>query len=323
MRTFWLSMLGLMLYLPAGVGPTDAKAVDWPKNAIELIVPSTAGGGTDMISRVVAGMIDLPQPIAIINRPGAGGTIAMSEVATSKPDGYTWVTVMPGPFVTQPYMLDLDFGLDDFRFLAVLNREPMFLVVPSKAPYGTLDEFVKAAKNSGGSLKYASSSTGSMPHLVQAGFYKEVGIGNAVHVPFNGSSEALVALLAGEVSAQVAHMSEVHNYVASGDLKLLAAFSKEPVDFAKGIPTILSLGYNLYVDSYRFIGVPKGTPDEICAIIKNAVGKAVAKPEYKEFLAKNYMENEILTEEGCRDAYKKMYEYFGEVAKAAGIGKKK
>lgn len=322
MRSIHFSLLCIALSLSVAAGTGGAaKAADWPEHAIELIVPSTAGGGTDLIARVAASMIELDKPVAIINRPGAGGTIATSEVAAAKPDGYTWLTVMPGPFVTQPYLIDLDYGLDDFRFLGVLNREPMFLVVPSKAPYANLKEFVEHAKNLKTSMKYASSSTGSIPHLVQAGFYKEAGI-NARHVPFNGSAEAIVALLGGEVSAQVAHMSEVHSYVASGDLKLLAVFSREPVAFAKDVPTVRSFGHDLYFDSYRFIAVPKNTPDEVCDVIREALRKATEKKEYREFLTKNYMEYESLTEEGCREVYKKIYDYFGGVVKAAGIGKK-
>lgn len=321
MRKFIFTMSCLALILSALADAGTAVAVDWPKHAIELIVPSTAGGGTDLIARVAAGSIELDRPIAIINRPGAGGAIATAEVADAKPDGYTWLTVMPGPFVTQPYLIDLDYTLDDFRFLGVLNREPMFLIVPAKAPYSTLEEFVDHMKKSSVSMKYASSSTGSIPHLVQAGFYKELGI-NAAHVPFNGSAEAIVALLGGEVSAQVAHMSEVHSYVNSGDLKALAVFSKEPAEFARNVPTVLSLGHNLFFDSYRFIAVPKDTPDDVCAIIRDALQTATAKPEYQEFLAKNYMDYENLTEEECKETYKKIYEYFGEVIQAAGIGRR-
>ncbi len=322
MKTFRLTFLALALAVSMlAFATTQSQAVDWPKHAVELIVPSTAGGGTDLISRVVAGNIKLHQPIALINRPGAGGTIATSEVAAAEPDGYTWLTVMPGPFVTQPHFMDLDYTLDDFRFLGVLNREPMFLVISSKAPYSTLEEFVAYAKESPTSLKYASSSTGSMPHLLQAGFYNEAGI-NAVHVPFNGSAEAILALLAGEVGIQCAHMSEVHSYVSSGDLKIIAAFSKDPVSFAKDVPTIASLGYDLYFDSYRFIAVPAATPADVCAIISDALRQATATPEYREFLAKNYMEIADLNEDECRQVYKAMHDYFGKVAEMAGLKKK-
>jgi tripartite-type tricarboxylate transporter receptor subunit TctC len=260
----------------------------YPTRNIEFIVASAAGGGSDLLARALAKEMNLSHPVVVVNRTGAGGTIGTTEAKNAKPDGHTILLGMVGPFETQPHLLDVQYTLDDFRYIAALTYEPIFLAVKADAPWNSVQDLKNAfARGGGKTLKFGSSSPGSVPHLAQEVLYKALNI-SADHVPFNGANPAVVALLGGHIQALSAHLGEINNHVISGELKILGIYSSERFELAPNVPTIKEQGYDVNISAVKFVAVSSAVPDEIVNIIRKTVIEAKNSPAFLKFLKLNY-----------------------------------
>jgi tripartite-type tricarboxylate transporter receptor subunit TctC len=291
----------------------------YPTRNIEFIVASAAGGGSDLLARALAREMKLSQPVVIVNRTGAGGTIGTTEAKNAKPDGHTILLGMVGPFETQPHLLDVQYTLDDFRYIAALTYEPIFLAVKADAPWNSVQELKSAfARGGGRTLKFGSSSPGSVPHLAQEVLYKALDISSS-HVPFNGANPAVVALLGGHIEALSAHLGEINNHVSSGELKILGVYSPERFELVPNVPTIKEQGYDIDISAVKFVAVSSAVPDEIVDIIKKAVVEAKNSPAFKKFLRLNYSIPNDISETELKAQLKRESEMYGLVIKEQNL----
>jgi tripartite-type tricarboxylate transporter receptor subunit TctC len=288
--------LGALLALATAMSP--AWAADYPTRPIELVVPSSPGGGTDVMARnfAEAARKYLPQPFVVTNKPGVSGGLGIGEVQRAAPDGYK-VAVLISELAIIPHLGMIKFGVQDFIPIARLNADPGTVTVRADAPWNTIDEFLAHARKNPGTVAMGNAGSGSIWHLAAAAVEHTSGV-KFNHVPFQGAAPSVVALLGGHVDAITVSPAEIGPHVASGKLKVLGMMSEQRLggQYA-GAPTFKEKGIDLTVGTWRGLGVPLGTPPEVVAVLREATRKAAAEPAFKDAMAKtnlivSYMDGE-------------------------------
>ena len=278
------------LLLLAGLLVAGAAAAQgWPAKPIRLVVPFTAGSGTDIVARTVGDAMakGLGQPIVIDNKPGAGGTIGAAQVAKSEPDGYTVLVHSSGHALNPAIYPNLPYDtLKDLTGVTPLAALPNVLVVSPQRGWKSVADLVAAAKARPGQLNYASAGVGSATHLNAEKFKLQAGI-DALHVPFKGTPEALSDVIGGRNDWFFAPMSSALPLVKDGKLQALAVSTAQRSPSLPNVPTTVEAG--VPGSDYTFwVGliVPAATPAPIIKRLHEEALKALAAPEVKERLAK-------------------------------------
>lgn len=263
------------------------KAIDFPTEPIVVTLPWAPGGSSDLTMRAIADILGpkLDQPVQVVNREGANGTIGLAEAVNARTDGHDVVFGASGAFTAQPHMRDIQYEADDFKGIVGLTYEPILLAVNADSDWETLDDLI-AEKDTGRVIKFGHSGAGGFPHVTQAAFFGQAGI-EAESVPFEGAGPAVAALLGGHIDTVAAHPAELIPHAESGEFRILGIFSSERFDDLPDVPTFQEKGFDLNMSVWKFLLVPKGTPDEIVAELRSIFTDAINDPQYKEFLENN------------------------------------
>ncbi|MGE8685893.1 MAG: tripartite tricarboxylate transporter substrate binding protein [Achromobacter sp.] len=262
-----------------------AQAQTFPGRAIELVVPFAAGGGTDAMARAMsdASRTHLPQPIVVLNKPGAAGGIGLTEVANSAPDGYK-LALVTADMVIIPHLGLTKTTYEKFTPIIQLNADPSAITVSADSPYNTIEEFLAAARAKPESLQMGNAGIGSIWHLAAAALEDKTGA-RFNHIPFNGGNPAVLALLGGHIDAVAVSPAEVMQYVKAGKLKPLAVMADERVPGFENVPTLKERNIDLSIGTWRGIAAPKGTPQPVLDTLGAAFRKAAAEGSLKRFMA--------------------------------------
>jgi tripartite-type tricarboxylate transporter receptor subunit TctC len=277
---FVLPLLAALLAAPA-----SALAQGYPNRPIHIVAPFPAGGGYDVLSRLLAADMTrtFGQPVVVENRSGANGNIGTDTVAKSAPDGYTLLMGGNSP-------LALNVGLypklpydpaKDFETISRVATQPNLLAAHPKVPVKSVADLVKYAKANPGKLTYASNGNGSPQHLAAEQLKRMAGI-DLVHVPYKGAAPTAAALLAGEVSVAFNIILLPLPYVQSGRLTGLAVASSHRSPLAPGIPTMAELGYPIDIDTWYGLVAPAGTPKDVVAKLNAETVRILALPDHRE-----------------------------------------
>ncbi|ANN80238.1 hypothetical protein BAU07_04580 [Bordetella flabilis] len=265
-----------------------AQAQEWPLRPIKMVIPFPPGGVSDVMGRFWAQKLStgLGTPVVVENRPGAGTTIAAGVVAKSPPDGYTLYfadvtthAINATLYRSLPYKSD-----EDFTDIALVSAAPLVLVVPPQVPAQDLQQFIALAKSRPGYLNYASSGNGTILHLAAETLKQKAGV-EMVHVPYKGSSEAVMATLSGQSSATFAALPPALPQIASGKLRALGVTSTGPNAALPGVPPIAGTLPGFDVVLYSGILGPAGMPPEVVKRINAEVSKVLKEPETRKFYA--------------------------------------
>lgn len=268
--------------------PTAALAqAAYPAKPVELIVPYPAGGGTDVLARAfaLAAVKHLPQPLIVVNKPGAAGAIGWADVLNGKEPGYK-VALLATDLMTQPNMGLTKITHEDFTPIARLNYDPAAITVRADAPWKTVEEFVAAAKK--GDFRIGNGGNGSTWHLAAAAVEDKTGA-KFNHIPFAGANPAALSLLGGHIEAITVSAAEVFPHVAAGKLKLLAVMSDERIKGFENVPTLKEKGLDISIGTWRGLAVPKNTPPEIVAALRAATARTVQEQSLRDALEKQNM----------------------------------
>ena len=258
------------------------QAQTFPDRHIRLVVPYTAGGTTDILLRLLQKPVsDLArQQVVIENRPGGASVIGTNAVAQAAPDGYTIlgtdlaILVNPGLMTKLPYDT-----LKDLRGVTMLARAPLLLLVHPSVPANTLEEFVTLLKQNPGKYNFGSGGYGTSTHIAGEMFIRAAGV-KAEHIPFQGVSPAMNALLGGQVQFYFGGTTTAVQYLQTGRLKALAITGDTVSRLAPTVPTFISRGVNgVEADSYWGIYAPAKTPDDIVATLNKMFVTALRDPE--------------------------------------------
>ena len=264
--------------------PMLAAAQDYPKRPITLVVPFSAGGGTDSIARELAKFLSekLGQPVVVDNRGGGGGAIAAKSVARAEPDGYTLLFVT-STFVTSA-ATDTKGAYDvrkDFAPIAMIGRGPLMVVTSKSVGVKNIGEFVAATKKKPEGLDYCSSGAGSVTHLAGELFIQKTGA-KLTHVPYKGSGPATVDFLAGRTHAFFATFPTMLQYVKSGAVDMIATTGAQRSPLFPNVPTVAEAGIPYFnITTWWGIVAPAGLPSPIVARLNALVNEASAKEPLK------------------------------------------
>ena len=266
--------------------PGAALAQGYPSKPIRVVVPSSAGGGTDIVARIMAPRLTerLGQQIVIENRPGAGTMIGIEVAAKSPPDGYT-VLVAPSTlalnavvFKKVPYD-----AARDFAPITQLVSSTSILTVHPSVPVKTVKELIAFAKSRPGQMNYASAGTGTYPHMTMELFNSSAGGLKMVHIPYKGTAPAMIDLLAGHVSVMASTILTGMPQIRGGRLRPLGITSLKRSAAAPEIPTVAESGLPGF-ESVQWYGAaaPAQTPKEIVARLHAEMVRVLQVPEVKE-----------------------------------------
>jgi tripartite-type tricarboxylate transporter receptor subunit TctC len=276
--------------LAASILLSSAWAADYPQKgkSIQMLVGNAAGGPTDLGARIMASGLEkeLGVPVVVVNKPGANGQIQLTQVASSKPDGYVLGTVnFP---VTITGYLDptrkATYNRKSFEPLAMHVNDPNIFAVLTKSPYKTVKDLVEAAKVKPKTITVSSG----MRNDEQIGIVQLEKMTGAqfAQVSFTqGTAPSVVALLGGKIEVHCGHAADVLGHVKSGDVRVLGVMDDEESPFLPGVKTFEAQGYKIYSASSRGYLMPAGTPREILSTLSGAMKKVMATEEHKKKMA--------------------------------------
>jgi len=276
--------LALILAL-ASVGPAQA---DYPDKPVRVVVPVAAGGGVDVMARLLAQKLSerLGQQFVVENRAGAAGRIGTALVAKADADGHTLLTTTESSMVIAPNtgaVLGYD-PLKDFAPVTLLTRNTVVLVVHPSVPATTLKEYMALAKAQPGKLFYGSSGVGGPNHLAGEIFNRMAGL-NIVHVPFPGTGAALPAVIGNQVGAMWGFTAGLIPFIREGKLRALAVSSAERSPALPDVPTVAEAGVPGY-EATSWIGMlaPAATPPAIITQLWDTVNAAMKQQSVRDTL---------------------------------------
>ena len=313
-----LLALGLAC-VPLGV---FSQVASWPSKPIKAVVPFAAGAATDIVARAVLEQVSkqLGQPIVIDNKPGAGGTIGIGQVAHSDPDGYTILVQSNSYAVIPSTYKNLSFDVaKDMVGVTALASVPMVLVTSPGKGARTLPDFVRMAKAKPGSLNYGSAGTGGATHLGAERLNMAAGV-KGVHVPYKSSAEALTEVLAGRVDYYFSPIGLAVQYFKTDKLVPLAVSSKVRSSALPDVPTSIEAGlpnsdYEVWIGMFS----PAKTPRAIVNRLNEETVKALRSPELREKFNALVMDPMPMSPAEFDAFLKRDIQLNADLVKAAGI----
>lgn len=317
------SLLAGLLFT-VGMSAQAAESADsFPSKPITIVVPFSAGGPADGVTRFIANHMAKiwNQQVVVNNRTGAGGMIGADYVAKTAPDGYNLVllvtghTIMPGMQETMPYRMP-----EDFSGITVVNRAPKLVVVHPSVPVSSFAELIEKVKaNPAEYGSYGTSGVGSMAHLSMELVNKLAGT-KFVHVPYKGGAATQTDLVAGRLPIGVLDLGSVLQQVRAGNLKVLAVTGESRSPVFPDVPTITEVLPEFEAEEWFGIAGPKGIPDDIRMKLHEAIKEALRTPEAEErFIQSLGWELPATTPQEMDEILASQTEKWGALVKEVGL----
>jgi len=305
--------------------PIDfARAADapYPTRPIRLIVPFVAGGGTDLLARLLSPRLTetLGQQIVVDNRGGAGSVLGTQLLAKAPADGYT-LGLFDTAFAINPAVLDkLPYVPErDFTFIAIIATSPSLLITHPGLKVRSIQDLIAAAKRSPGKITAASAGVASSSHL-SAEMLKSAAKIDLLHVPFKGAGAAILDLLAGNTDLTFVVPGSVTQHLQAGTLIALAITGKQPSPLLPNVPTFASVGLpGVNPEPFRFITAPAGLPAPIQKRLGAALTSVMSVPELRTRLADNGFDAAFMTDAEARAFVTKELAKWRQAVKDAGV----
>jgi tripartite-type tricarboxylate transporter receptor subunit TctC len=254
---------------------------------VKIIVPSTPGGGADVLARLLADQMSKTQghTFVVENRPGASNTIGTEAVSRAAPDGNTLLMTTP-EFVINAHLRKLNYDpLTSFEPICYLVRSPQLIVVNGASPFRTLTDLLSAARAKPGELTLASAGPASSPHIAIETLKRAANV-NINYIPYQGSTPAVNALLGDHLTAVMASYPNVAELTRTGKLRALASGSAARIEPMPDLPTVAESGFKDFeADIWFGVVAPAGTPKETLAQLVSWFTAAIQAPEIKSKLA--------------------------------------
>jgi tripartite-type tricarboxylate transporter receptor subunit TctC len=257
----------------------------YPEQPIKMIVAYSAGGGTDIVARLLAQTMQKylgsNAAVVVVNRPGAGGAIGFSELAAAKPDGYTIGFINTPNVLTIPIERKSNFHWQNFDLLGNIVDDPGNFSVHADTPIKSMSELLAYAKANPEKVTYGSTGIGSDDHLAALMVERAAGV-KLTHVPFKGSAEVHNAIASKQIMVAAMNIGEALQYQKGGTpLRHLGQMSEKRSTLAPQVPTFREQGINVVMASLRGVAAPKGLPTAVREQLVQAVQKAVVDPEFQ------------------------------------------
>ena len=262
-----------------------AMSQDYPSRPLELLIPFSAGGANDQVARELAARLEdeLGQPVAPINRTGAGGYVAAQEIVTSPADGYKLAHQSLGTFILTSLFDEQSIDpLEDVRYVAQMAQLSSAIALSADSPYQTLEDLLEAMRAAPGEFSWGHTGQGGFHHVNGVSLFQAAGV-EAVDIPFQGSSASVADLMGGHIDVAVLSSS---NYLGFEDeLRFLAFMSEERDAVLPDVPTVVELGIDTaMVETPSVVVVNKDTPDDVVDRLAAAIEAVVAQEDYQQAL---------------------------------------
>jgi len=315
-------LLGALVALGGIVAAVPSSAQSYPTRPIKIIVPITAGSGTDVIARALADKlaVTLGQPVVVENRPGAGGAVGATFVAKAPADGYTLLVTSSALTVAPAIYANLSYDpIADLAGITLIADLGAALVTAPTKPFKTVRELVALAKARPGHITYGSSGTGSASHMTSEKFRTAAGF-EGVHVPYRGAPEAMTDAMTGRIDFLSSPLAAALPLIRDNKLVALAVPASRRSSLLPDVPTIVEAGVPSG-STETWIGAlaPKTTPRDIVNRLQSEIAKALQTPELRAQIAATSSDARFTTPEAFDALIKDEVAANKALAQAAGI----
>lgn len=276
----------------------------FPDGTVEMVIPFSAGGGTDIVARAFEpGFAEaLGTNVVIRNVDGASGTIGAAEAANAEADGHTIGYLPIGPTTIQPHLRSVPYDIDSWEFVCLTTNNPVLLLVSEDSEFETIEDLMAAAEDGRADLVYGSSGPGTIPHVAMVATTGALDL-EARHLPYEGTGPAMSAMAGGEIQlfADTPAVLEQHS------VRALAAFAPERLDALPDVPTMAEIGHDLNFSVWQGIFAPAGTPEDRVEALSAACEAGAENERFLEIAADSNTNVEFLGasdfEQFARDSY--------------------
>ncbi|TWG85595.1 tripartite-type tricarboxylate transporter receptor subunit TctC [Cupriavidus gilardii J11] len=289
MKSLYAALCAIVMSTVAGPAlAQEGRAKPWPTQPIRLVVPFPAGGLADGLARMLAPEFEkaLGVPFVIDNKPGGSAAIASINVLQSPPDGYSVMLSGFAPLITNRFtQKKLSYDPDAFTRIGLLSATPNVLLASPSAPFKTLPEMIRYAKANPGKVTYGSYGVGSLAHL-SGEMLKATANIDMLHVPYKGTSQAVPALLGGDLMTHFDAAGPTLSLIRQGKLRALAVTSARRLPALPDVPTVAEQGYPGFESiSWNGIVGPPNMPPAIVAKFNAAINQVMSSPAVRKRLA--------------------------------------
>ncbi|MDA7503867.1 tripartite tricarboxylate transporter substrate-binding protein [bacterium] len=286
-KLFSISILALLSLVQfASCQSVDSSTANYPKRPVKLIVPFAAGGGSDTFARILAKAIEdheiLPQPLIIINVPGAGGTIGSRRLKNARPDGYTYLFLHEG-IITSKYSGRVSYGPEAFEVIAGMGVSTLVIAVGKDSRIRNLKELMQTATDNPDEFIF-SANLGSPSHFAGLMLENVSPEARFRYAQTGGGAKRFAALQGGHSDVSAFALSEYIQFKPSG-LRAIALLGPKRIPEVQEVPTAIEQGFDVLNTNMQFWWAPKGTPQDKMAVISKALSKAMRTPEVQEKLS--------------------------------------
>jgi tripartite-type tricarboxylate transporter receptor subunit TctC len=318
-----LLYISLFIIFFFNINTFSIARADYPEKPITLIVNYAPGSSSDLAARTLADAAAkiLGQPIIVVNKAGASGTLGVGAIASAKPDGYTIGVTSYAPLTMGPHMFDVPYDpIKDFDQILTYGLVMYGPVVRADSQFKTLKDLVQYAKANPGKIKFSAIGAASPNNFGMVHLAKAEGIRWEL-VVFKGNIECVSAVLGGHVDIVSQTPADVVPYIKAGRLRLLASFCSVRWKWLPEVPTARELGYHFDVESYYALGAPKGTPRDIVDKLKNTFKQGMETPQFLETMERIYVPPYYRSGEDYQKMIETGVKSMGEIIKELGLHK--
>jgi tripartite-type tricarboxylate transporter receptor subunit TctC len=311
-----IALIGVWL-----LGVALPAAAQYPDRPVTMLSGYPPGGMVDIVARTLAESMKqrFPKGLLVVSRPGAAGTVAVSEIVRAAPDGYTFVLTPSSALAIAPQLNPVAYKTpDDYDpFINLVSYFPM-LVVRQEAQWKTAQEFVADAKANAGKLRVGSPGEGTSSHLNLEELMSRAGI-KVIHVPYQGWGHSSPALLGGHIDALVAQPGEVKPQVDGKRMRVLMVFQEKRHPLFPEVPTAKELGWEVANGVLFLLVVPKGVPAPVRQYLHDAAREGIGQPLFADAMATRGIDVDYRPGDQLRADLWKEYKLNGEILRRIGM----
>jgi len=313
------TVLALSILVPS------ATAQDkFPSRPIEMVIPTAAGGGTDISLRMLAEIVEpiLGQKVVVVNKTGGGGTVGMAAIVQAKADGYTVGGLWNAPLTMTPHMLPAPYKTSDYTAVTLVTASPTILCVKAAFPADDGKAFIEQLRKNPNKFTYGNDGVGGTIQLATERVFSKLGV-KARPVPFAGAGETLKAFLGDHIDIYGGSIPPILPYVKDQSTKCLMVTSAERNAVVPSAAGLDDLGVpNEATVLWRGIIAPNGVPADRLAMLQKAFSEATMSPKFKDFMQKRGEEAKGSSAADFRKLIDTEYEAMGKVMASIGLAKK-
>lgn len=305
-------------------GALLAAEDEFPKKSIELVVPYTPGGTTDIMARLLAKSLGsaLNQPVIVVNKPGAGAMLGVDYVAKAKPDGYTLLLASSTPVVVSPLTNKAPYDpIKDLQAIAVVSKQSLAIYVSEQSTINSVSELAGYSKSQKNGMFYGTYGLGSLAQLAGLLLNEKAGT-NLEHIAYKGSAPALVDVISGNTPVGIDMITPLIPQFQAGKIKILSILGPNKYPQLPGVPTISGTIPDFDISSWFGVIGPRGMPDKIIKLLNNEINKIVNTPEFEPNLERLAMEKYTMTTEDYTNLIRSDLARWKPLVQKAGLSPK-